>query len=67
MSRYRTQDQLAVLSLEATRWSCVLSSRACMAGKTVVGTENSKKFAHQIGSYGFLRVPARLGNPEDTR
>jgi len=66
------QDQLACITAKAAMWSCVSGASE---GRTyrLVGPSSEttaasrKQFAHR-GSVSslFVRIPARLGNPEDS-
>lgn len=70
----RVQDQLACLTAKAaveSRWSCVstpVDAASEGRGYAMTGTTAAfgKQFAHR-GSASSLcvRIPARLGNPED--
>lgn len=68
----RIQDQLACLTASAAMWSCVSGKGEGLTYRQVSTFSNeqtaafSKRFAHR-GSASSLcvRIPARLGNPED--
>lgn len=68
----RVQDQLACLTAKAEMWSCVSFAPVSKAsegrGYAMTGTTaaSSKQFAHRGSASGLcVRIPARLGNPED--
>jgi hypothetical protein len=68
----RVQDQLACTTASAACWSCVSNMGEGKTYRTVGASSSertaafSKQFAHR-GSASSLcvRIPARLGNPED--
>lgn len=68
----RVQDQLACLTAKAAMWSCVSNMGEGLTYRQVGTSSNErttafgKQFAHR-GSASSLcvRIPARLGNPED--
>ncbi|MFT3767379.1 MAG: hypothetical protein QM820_18155 [Minicystis sp.] len=66
----RVQDQLACTTAKAECWSCVSDMGLGLGYRSasVTGTAiiSKKQFAHRGSTSSlFVRIPARLGNPED--